>query len=64
MKDGVLDNGKQNEKEKQLAVSEYPICMAAKALAVDLAVIAKVSFWQQPSAQGVGLQNYQAEQAA
>lgn len=63
MKDGVLDNGKQNEKEKQLAVSEYPICMAAEALGVDLAVIAKVSFWQQSSAQGLGLQNYRVERA-
>lgn len=44
-------------------MSEYPIYMAARALSVDLAVIAKISFWQQSHAQGVGLQNYLAEQA-
>lgn len=48
---------KKRSRKQHPAVSEYPICMAAGALSVDLAVIAKVAFWQQFHAHGVDLQN-------
>lgn len=59
----IMENKTKNRKQQHSAVSEYPIYMTARALSVDLAVIAKISFWQQSHAQGVGLQNYLAEQA-
>lgn len=53
-----MQSGKQ-----QPALSEYPSCLAARALSADLAVAAKCPFWQQSPAHGVSLQNYLAEQA-
>lgn len=58
----IMENkAKKRSRKQQPAVSQYPMCMAAGALSVDLALIAKVFFWQQSPAHGVSLQNYLAE---